>query len=195
MLELVGLCTDPEAARAAAVATAGTLDVNHPGESPERPYSAMIRAVTDNVEALADVADFGLYSCFARVIKAEPDPLPSDRSVAAFAMIGHPDLSHREADDHWRDVHAPLALENHRAMCDYTQLSVVATISGQPLDGIALCAFATREDLSKKFFNDDEARATIGADVARFADLRSSIRRVVLVRATDSGTSSGDGTD
>jgi hypothetical protein len=183
MLELVGLCTDSNAARAAAVATGGILEVNHPGESDARPYSALVRAVTDNVEALAAAADYGLYSCFTRVIKAEPTVLPEDRSVAAFAMIGHPDLSHRQSDDHWRDQHAPLALASHSAMCDYKQLSVVANISGQPLDGIALCAFPTRQDLSQKFFNDDEAKAAIGADVAKFADLRSSIRRVVLVRA------------
>lgn len=183
MLELVGLCTDPKAAAEAAAVTGGILEVNHPGESDARPYSALVRADTDNVEALAAAADYGLYTCFTRVIKAEPDPLPPDRSVAAFAMIGHPDLTHRQSDDHWRDTHAPLALVSHLAMCDYKQLSVVANISGQPLDGIALCAFATREDLSQKFFNDDEAKAAIGEDVAKFADLRSSIRRVVLVRA------------
>jgi len=185
MLQLVGLCTDPEAAEAAATATGGLVDVLHPGESGPAPYTALVRSVTDNVEALAAAADFGLYTCFARVIKAEPTPLPPDRSVAAFAMIGHPDRSHRQNDDHWRDIHAPLALVSHSAMCDYTQLSVVATHAGQPLDGIALCAFATREDLSQRFFNDEAAKAAIGEDVARFADLRQSIRRVVLVRASN----------
>lgn len=182
MLELVGLCTDSEAARQAAAATGGMVEVNHPGESDARPYSALVRAVTDNVEALAAAADYGLYSCYARVIKAEPDPLPEERAVASFAMIRNPNLTHRQADDHWRDQHGPLALASHSAMCDYKQLSVVATISGQPLDGIALCAFSNRKDLSERFFNDEAAKAAVGEDVAKFADLRSSIRRVVLVR-------------
>ena len=182
MLELVGLSTDPTAAIEAATAVGGLVEVNHPDESPKRPYSALIRASTDNVEALAAVSDFGLYTCFARTIKPEPETLPLERAVAAFPMIAHPDLTHRQADDHWRDVHAPLALASHSAMCDYHQLSVVANIAGQPLDGIALCAFPTREDLSKRFFNDEAAKVAVGKDVATFADLRASIRRVVLVR-------------
>ncbi|MGI9596921.1 MAG: EthD domain-containing protein [Acidimicrobiales bacterium] len=180
MLELVGLGSDRQAAEAAAAATGGVAYVNHPDESEKRPYSTMVRAASDQIEALRSAADVGLYVCFARTIKDEPRPLPPERAIGSFLLVANPDLGHRAADDHWRITHAPLALASHSAMCDYTQLSVVATISGQEIDGIALCSCETREDLRTKFFNDDEAKAAIEADVQQFADLRRSPRRVVL---------------
>jgi hypothetical protein len=109
---------------------------------------------------------------------------PNAARRAAAHTGGHPRLTHRQADDHWRDTHAVLALASHHAMSDYTQLSAVATLSGRPLDGIALCAFSNKGDLSDRFFNDDAARAAVGQDVAQFADLQRSLRRVVLVSAS-----------
>ncbi len=182
MLQLVGLGTDEQAAAAASAATGGVVYVNHPGESDKRPYSTMIRASTDEIEAVQAASDVALYVCYARAIKDEWAELPPDRVIGSFPLVAHPDLGHRRADDHWRDIHAPLALASHSAMCDYTQLSIVATISGRELDGIALCAFENRDDLSTKFFNDDEAKAAIQADVATFADVRRSPRRVVLTQ-------------
>lgn len=183
MLELLALASDADAAARVAASLGATLYRNHEGESDRRPFSAMLRARTDRIDELASVADVGLYTVFARQVKAPAGPAPAERVVAAFGMVRHPGLTHRQSDDHWRDVHGPLALANHAAMCDYTQLSVVANLSGVPLDGVALCAFASREDLSQKFFNDDAARAAIEADVATFADLRASLRRVVVVEA------------
>ena len=180
MLELVALGTDATAATEVGARLGGTVYVNHPNESDRRPFSSVVRVATDDVEALAPVADVGLYVAYARPVKVLPGPAPAGRVIAAFGMVGHPDLTHRQSDDHWRDTHGPLALRMHAAMCDYTQLSVVGVLSGLSLDGIALCAFASRDDLSTKFFNDDEAKAAIEADVASFADLRRSIRRVVV---------------
>lgn len=182
MLELVALGTDPSRAREVADALGAQLYRNHSGESERRPYSVMLRAVTDQVELVASVGDVGTYVTLARTIKApagEPSP---ERVVAAFGLVHHPDLTHRQADDHWRETHGPLALRHHSAMCDYTQLSVVANLSGLPLDGIALCAFDDRDQLRHRFFNDDEARAAITADVASFADTTRSPRRVVLTQ-------------
>ena len=180
MLELVALGTDAAAAAAVGSRLGGTVYVNHPEESDRRLFSAMVRVATDDIEALASVADIGLYTVFSRQIKALPGPARAERVVGAFGMIHHPELTHRQADDHWRDVHAPLALHMHAAMCDYTQLSVVGVLSGTALDGIALCAFDSRQDLGTRFFNDDAARAAIEADVASFADTSRSLRRVVL---------------
>ena len=114
MLELVGLGSDVEAARAAAAVTGGVVYVNHPGEHEARPYSTMVRAATDNIEAVAAAADIALHVCFARAVKPEPVPLPPDRAVASFLLVAHPDLTHREADDHWRDIHGPLALRSRQ---------------------------------------------------------------------------------
>ncbi len=182
MLELIGLGTDADAVVETARSLGAVAYVNHPTESEKRPYSALLRVGTDEIEAVRAVADVGLHVGFSRVIKAQTGTPSDERCVAAFGMIRHPDLSHRESDDHWREVHAPLALTNHAAMCDYTQLSIVATLSGPELDGVALCAFDTRDDLSNKFFNDDAAKAVIQADVVKFADTKNSLRRVILTQ-------------
>ncbi|MCP4227170.1 MAG: EthD domain-containing protein, partial [Actinomycetia bacterium] len=180
MLELLALGSDEAAAREVATRVGGIACVSGAGESDRRPYSTLVRASTDNIEAISEVADIALHVAFARVIKALDGPPPPERVIASFPLIHHPDLTHRQADDHWRDIHGPLAYASHSAMCDYTQLSIVATISGRELDGVALCAFPTRDDLRDRFFNDDEARAAIEADVASFANLEKSPRRVVL---------------
>lgn len=181
MLELVALTSDGEAAAEAAAAVGGTWYRAHEGEPDGLPYAGMVRAVTDRPEPLAEVADVGLFTCFARTIKEPTGVRLPERVVASFGLVRRADRSHREVDDHWRDIHGPLALRCHAAMCDYTQLSVVAHLSGLELDGIALCAFDTRTDLRERFFNDDEARAEIIADVSSFANASGSPRRVVLV--------------
>lgn len=182
MLELLALGSDADAATATGARLGASVYLNHPGESDRRPFSALVRAATDDIEALAEIGDVGLYTVYARQVKAPAGPASPDRVVAAFGLVHHPDLSHRQADDHWRDVHGPLALAMHAAMCDYTQLSVVGVHAGLALDGVALCAFDTRDDLRTRFFNDDAARAAIEADVASFADASRSPRRVVLTQ-------------
>lgn len=185
MLELIALGSDADAVVEAARSLGAVAYVNHPNESDKRPYSALMRVGTDEIEAVRAVADVGLHVGFSRVIKALDGQPSADRCVAAFGMIRHPDMTHRQSDDHWRETHAPLALANHSAMCDYTQLSIVSTLSGPELDGVALCAFETREDLSQKFFNDDAAKAVIQADVVKFADTQNSLRRVILTQEVD----------
>ncbi|MEM9563474.1 MAG: EthD family reductase [Actinomycetota bacterium] len=181
MLELVALTSDAEAGRQLADDLGGTSYRNHDGEHDRRPYSGMVRVATDRIEPLRAVADVGLFTAFARLVKA-PEGAPSpDRVVCSFGLVANPDLGHGAADDHWRDRHGPLALRSHSAMCDYTQLSIVAVHHGLALDGIALCAFDSRQDARERFYDDDDARAAIEADVAQFADLRNSPRRVVLV--------------
>lgn len=99
--------------------------------------------------------------------------------TAIFPMVHRPDLTHAQGDAHWRDVHAPLALRHHPGMWDYTQLSIVATIAGEPYDGFALVAFASITDMRERFFGDDHDRAVILDDIAKFADPDRSPRRVV----------------
>jgi hypothetical protein len=182
VLELIGLGSDAAAMATVAERLGGIAYTNHPGESEKRPYSGMIRVATDDIDSVAAVSDWSLLVGYSRVIKPYPATPSPDRVIAAFGLVRNPALSHREADDHWRDTHAPLALVNHAAMCDYTQLSTVATLSGQELDGVALCCFDNRDDMKAKFFNDDEARAVIEADVAKFANPGGSPRRVVLTQ-------------
>lgn len=183
MDELVGLCSDAEAASAVASRFDGAHYINHPGEKDNRPYSAMVRiAAGSDLDALAAVADVGLYRTTTRVIKALPDgvPLGEDRCIASFGLVRNPALTHAECDAHWRDTHGPLALQMHSAMCDYLQVSIDEVVHGLELDGIALCAFENRSDLSTKFFNDDDAKAAIIADVTKFSAAAASPARVIL---------------
>lgn len=182
MLELVGLGSDPDAVAEAARNLGGLAYANHPSEKDGRPYSAMLRVATDDIEAVRQVSDVALHVAYPRTIKALDGNAPEGRCIATFGMLRNESLSHRESDAHWRDNHGPLALACHSAMCDYTQLSIVDTIVGQELDGIAMCAFSTREDLSTRFFNDDAAKAQIIADVAKFARPKGSPARVVLTQ-------------
>ncbi len=182
VLELIGLGSDAAAMAEVAERHGGLAYANHPSESDKRPYSSLIRVATDDIESVAAVSDWSLFVGFSRVIKPLPANPSPDRVVAAFGLVRNPALSHREADDHWRETHAPLALVNHAAMCDYTQLSALATISGRELDGVALCCFDDRDAMRDRFFNDDDARAVIEADVVKFADPGSSPRRVVLTQ-------------
>lgn len=99
--------------------------------------------------------------------------------TAIFGMLHRPDLTHAEGDAHWRDTHAPLALRHHPGMWDYTQLSVIATIAGEPYDGFALVAFSSVADMRERFFGDDHDREVILDDIAKFADLNNSPNRVV----------------
>ncbi len=141
----------------------------------------MVRIATDEIEAVEAVSDVGLYVCFARLIKAPSVEPTEERSIGTFGLVRNSAMTHRECDDHWRDIHGPLATKMHAAMSDYHQLSVVATLHGQHLDGIAQCAFSTREDLSTKFFNDDDAKKAIIADVSTFSDGgRASLPRVIM---------------
>lgn len=180
MLHLLGLCSTSDAAIEVAERFDGRSWIAHQGEKPTAPYRGMVEVATDDIESVTSAADVGLYVSFTRTIKQPTGERSPERVIASFAMVGHPDLTHRQADDHWRDTHGPVALRSHLAMCDYQQLSIVATLAGPELDGMAMCAFDTRKDLSERFFNDDAAKADVIADVAKFAHPRASMARVVL---------------
>lgn len=97
------------------------------------PFRALVTGSTDDIDYLKSVGDVGSYLICRRTIKAGPW-----EAIGLFPMVHHPDLSHRQSDDHWRDRHAPLALIQHGVMTHYHQLSVVHTLSGTEYDGFAL---------------------------------------------------------
>jgi hypothetical protein len=138
------------------------------------PFRALATVVTDDLSEIAPHADVGLYVTCQRIIK------PGRANVyGLFGLVHHPDLTHTEADTHWRDVHAPLALEHHGFMSHYVQLSVVNVINGLALDGIALCGFDSVEDLRERFYTTPVSRDVIARDIATFADTRTSPRRLI----------------
>ncbi len=152
----------------------GTVYADHRADTSKLPFAALVTGVTDNLDLLKDAADVGLYIVCARTIKAG-----SAKIYGLSPMLAHPQLNHKQADDHWRDTHAPLALTHHAYMTHYVQLSVVHTLSGRPFDGFALCGFATLEDLRERFFSEPDSREVILADINTFADTQRSPRRLL----------------
>lgn len=162
--------------------TGGTAFVAIEGER-NPAFTSII--VTDDPAALADTAYVGLYAVTVRRMRHQRRFWPPDTVTpgvtAAYAMVRRPDLDHHTADTHWRDVHAPLALRHHPGMWHYHQISINDVLAGPAFDGLALCAFASAQEMSERFFGDDEDRAIISADVARFSDLVASPRRVRML--------------
>ncbi len=79
-------------------------------------------------------------------------------------------LSHEQFARHWTERHTPLALRHHVGLWNYTQNVVrrAFTPGGGSIDGIAELHFRTRGDFVDRFFDSDEGRAAILADVGRF---------------------------
>ena len=173
------LGTSGQEALGAARATGGTALIATDGQRDPVFTSLVIGADRD---AVAGVADIGLYAVQVRPMRHQrrfwPEGQPTPGVTAAFAVVRHPGLTHEQADDHWRDVHAPLALRHHPGMWHYHQVSIAEVLEGPAYDGIALCAFASEQDLVERFFGDEHDREIILADVATFADPTGSPRRV-----------------
>ncbi|MEM7220412.1 MAG: EthD domain-containing protein [Pseudomonadota bacterium] len=138
------------------------------------PFRALASVTCDTREDLDAIADVGLYVVCRRAIKAGAAPW-----VGLFPMRHRSDRSHAQCDAHWRDKHGPLALEQHRFMSSYHQLSVVATLSGPTVDGFALCGFDSEADLRERFYSEPGGERIIAADVGQFADPRRSPRRLI----------------
>jgi hypothetical protein len=180
--EIVAVGRDCAAARSVAKEWNATL-LHDERDDESLPFRTLVIATVDDLDALLPASDVGAYLVCRRVFKiAEHEPGP----IAIFPMVRHPDLTHRQADEHWRDRHAPLALEHHVAMTNYTQLSVLHRFHGPEWDGLALCGFETLEDLRQRFYATGEGKIAIRQDVARFADPSKSPRRVIAT-AVDVG--------
>lgn len=138
------------------------------------PFKALVTGSTDRLAEFEALADAGLYLVCRRVIKPG-----TPHAVGVFPLVAHPKLGHDGADAHWRDKHAPLALEHHIHMAAYDQLSVVHRFSGLDVDGFALCGFQSFPDLKDRFYTTPESVKIISDDVASFADVKNSPGRLV----------------
>jgi uncharacterized protein (TIGR02118 family) len=182
MFEIVAVGNDIEAAVKASSNLGGVCYLADPTDERTLPFRTLIRCVTDNPQDLNAAAGNGMYLVFSRVIRERKTKIesgvPSPGVTAIFPLLHHPTLTHEQSDAHWRDVHAPLALQHHPGMWDYTQLSVTRTLSGPEIDGFALVSFESIDSMKERFFGDDNDRDVIYRDVASFADPNSP-RRVV----------------
>lgn len=121
-----------------------------------------------------DLRTFGADVMAWRV--EEHVPIAGDPGACAVAMVSlmrrRPGSTAAEFADHWTTKHAPLARRRHVGLADYHQYVVTETLTtGTPeIDGVAVLGFATRSDFDTRFFDSDEGRAEIMADVARFMD-------------------------
>jgi uncharacterized protein (TIGR02118 family) len=79
-------------------------------------------------------------------------------------------LTHEQFSQHWTEKHTPLALRHHVGLWNYTQSVVRRSLTpgGNPIDGIAELHFRTRDDFVYRFFDSDDGRAAILADVGKF---------------------------
>jgi len=138
------------------------------------PFRALCVGLTDDFSAVQEAADVGLYLVCERVIK------PGQGEVfGLFPMVHNAQLTHVQADAHWRDKHGPLALEHHIHMTHYLQLAAVHRFNGPDFDGFALCGFANEKDLRERFYTTKESVKVIAADVQTFADPKGSPPRLI----------------
>lgn len=173
-LELAVCSRDLPGARRTAQALGGRLYWDAREQYAHLPFRALVCCVSDDLDALREVADVGLYLVCRRVIK------PGAAKVAGlFPLIHHPDRTREQADTHWRDRHAPLTFEHHADMTHYSQLSILHRFSGAEFDGFALCGFDSEAALRERFYTREDSAAIIAADVRRFADTGRSPRRLV----------------
>ena len=79
-------------------------------------------------------------------------------------------LTHEQFVRHWTEQHTPLARQHHVGLWNYRQNVVrrAFTPGGADVDGIAELHFRSREEFDTRFFDSDEGRAAIMADVKRF---------------------------
>ena len=152
------------------------------------PFAALVLGTSASLMDLKQQKDVGLYLVNERAVLNQPlsilnqDMLPA--SVGIFPMVANAEIGAKAADRHWREQHAPIALEVHTAMTHYYQLAVMHRFSGADWNGLALCCFANEDDLRDKFYNSSEGKRRVAEDVAKFADTKNSPRRVVA-RLTD----------
>jgi uncharacterized protein (TIGR02118 family) len=103
-------------------------------------------------------------------------PKAGDPTACAVTMVSlmrrRPGSTPGEFADHWTTRHAPLALRRHVGLADYHQFVVTESLTpgGPEIDGVAVLGFLTRTDFDTRFFDSDEGRDEIMADVARFMD-------------------------
>ena len=178
LMQLAAATTNLDAARGVLKKVAGIAYADLRGRS-NLPFQALVTASSDRLAPLEEIADVGFYLVCRRVIKPGAPGV-----VGLFPMIAHPERGPDASDAHWRDVHAPLALEHHPHMTAYDQLCVVHRFSGLDVNGFALCGFANEDDLRNRFYVSEEGVRIIAEDVARFADLKRSPNRLIATPLT-----------
>lgn len=100
-----------------------------------------------------------------------PDGERSPGVKSFFLALRHPQMTNEQFATYWGEQHAPLALRIHVGMWRYTRNVVVSALAeGAPdWDGMANLHFQTARDLRERFYDSEEGRAAIAADIAKFS--------------------------
>lgn len=173
-MELAAMTTDIDGARRLAQELGGRLYCDARENWQKLPFRALLTATTDDITAMERIADVGLSLICRRTVKDGPKS-----HIGLFPVVRKPSLSHQQADAHWRDVHAPLALVHHAAMSFYHQCSVVHHLSGAQFDGFAMCGFESHDDFRNNFYSTPESVKIISDDVALWAAIKQAPNRLI----------------
>jgi uncharacterized protein (TIGR02118 family) len=154
------------------------------GPYPGPPCDALIRLGLERAHDLDDVpARHELYVVARQVDVFRVDPyvvIAEDRTwpdgeyapgVKYVSFVHRADeLSHEQFARHWREIHAPLARAHHVGLSGYTQNLVrrAFTPGRAEVDGIAELRFRTRADFEDRFYDSEDGKAVIRADVRQF---------------------------
>jgi uncharacterized protein (TIGR02118 family) len=157
--------------------------------APDRsPFTSLLRVDGEAVapDTIRGVADVGLYRAHERHVKERPVEWAvgsaSPGIAAVYGTRRHPSLDRAGYDQHWRDVHGPLAVRHHVGMWDYWQCVLDDDLlpGSVDYDGVAIVQFPSMTDLEERFFDGPEGRAVIQADAASFTDL-GTLDRVLMI--------------
>jgi hypothetical protein len=187
----LGWCSTIDQARAAAEAAVASADavMVHGGET-----QAVVRVTGGDesfLEAWREHCDVGLYRTASRHVLRHVHTWPlgdvSPGVTMLFNIHRRPGMSADDFHQWWERSHAPIALQHHVGMWDYTQVSVVETIHGEHWDGFAVTQWPTLDDLMHRFSSGPEGTEALRHDAAQFTDPATLTRHLldehVLVEA------------
>ena len=126
------------------------------------------------VDALRDQGGPHVYQVESRRLKSYPRTWPDGARTPGVELIAAlrrgPAVSRDDFAEHWREVHAPVALRVQPGMWEYRQIVVrsVETPGSPEIDGIAVLGFPSADAFANQL-----ADAT-RADLDRFLDLARS---------------------
>ena len=158
---------------------ASSVFVHVAEEGQDRTFVSAVRATGPSdelAERLGVVATRGIWEAEFRHVRDHGRRWPAEAASQGVGMVyaiwRKPDLTHAEFDAYWRDTHAPLALKHHVGMWDYVQCSFRRPLVAHATDydGVAICQFASAEDLASRFYDGPEGERAIAEDVVKFGD-------------------------
>jgi len=149
-----------------------------PGGEPSFDAVAEVWLPDDSATIPPELVDEGVAHVFRVDEKEErpydrtwPDGERSPGIKSFYVAVRNPAMTHDEFARYWGEQHAPLALKIHIGMWRYTRnvVSSALTADAPPFDGMAILHFRSGFDLRERFYDSEEGRAAIAADVAKFS--------------------------